>query len=370
MGMKSSLIALVPLMALSVVFASRFLKLPAKRTLAAVAILIALSSPWYVRNFILAGDPVAPVLNLALHGVDPLDTVADLQRIKGDLNVDHSVPGLLRLPLDIILKTPTREFREPGVTWLLLLLGIPGIVLAYAIVKRENGTGLALSIAAAFTVYAIGYWIFTAHLARYSLLFYAALATVIASLAVLLAARLRAYRWAPAIPAVLMAVLAVPSPGSGSWLVAHWNETNGSEWFFYQGRESWLARSPEISAIRYTGTTLRAMGKRNTNVFALHLSAYSLFFVEEGLTGMGDWIGPGRYVDFVTAVETDQLRDHVDRLQIGAILVQTPERSLALLDLAKYWTDDDQRLLDEQTAALHFIKKPVPSGSYVLYVRP
>jgi len=368
-GMKSSLIALVPLMALSVVFASRVLNLSTKRTLALVAILIALSSPWYARNFILASDPVAPVLNLALHGADRLDTVADLQLIKADLNVDHSIPGLLRLPLDIIVKTPARDFREPGVTWLLLLLGVPGIVLAYAIAKRGKGAALALSVAAAFIVYAVGYWNFTSHLARYSLLFYAALATVIASLAVLLAARLRAFCWAPAIPAVLMAVLAIPSPGSGSWLIAHWNETNGSEWYFYQGRERWLARSPEISAIRYTGSTLRAMGKWNTNVFALHLSSYFLFFVEEGLTGIGDWIGPGRYIDFVTAVESDQLRDYVDRLQIGAILVQTPERSLAFLGLARYWTDDDQRLLDEQAAALHFIKKLVPGGSYILYVR-
>jgi hypothetical protein len=363
-GMKSSFLAFLPLMAASIVLASQLSKISLRRTAGAVAILVALSSPWYVRNFILAGDPIAPVLNLKLHGVDKLDTVEDLALVERDLNGDHSLPALLRLPLDIVTKTPTRYFREPGVTWLLLLLGLPGAIVAFAALTRRRDEGLAIYVASAFIVYAVGYWILTSYLARYSLVFYPALAAVVGSLAVMVAARAGAFRWAAPL---LVAALALPSPGSGSWLVAHWAETNATEWWVYEGRERWLARSPEVAAIRYTGRALRAKGVEHVNVYRLHLESYSLFFKEEGLVPIGDWVGPERYRDFVTAVEAGKLRSFLDRLGIGAILVQTPQDSLHILGTGGDWTSDDQRLLDEEAAQLHLIREPIPGGHYVLY---
>ena len=55
-----------------------------------LAVLCAVSAPWYVRNLVLAGDPIAPTLNIALYGSDGLwknDRVERTLERHGDVEV-------------------------------------------------------------------------------------------------------------------------------------------------------------------------------------------------------------------------------------------------------------------------------------------
>ena len=72
--------------------------MPRRTAALAVLALLLLSSPWYVRSFVLAQDPVEPLLNLRLHGVDPKLSGDDLSAQVADLRTDTRVgaPELVR----------------------------------------------------------------------------------------------------------------------------------------------------------------------------------------------------------------------------------------------------------------------------------
>ena len=87
-GMKLSLIAFVPALAAALAYAAWR---TGGRRVAAVAVLglAVCCAPWYVKNLVQAGDPVSPVLNLALRGVDPAYSRVDLDAQARELHADE-----------------------------------------------------------------------------------------------------------------------------------------------------------------------------------------------------------------------------------------------------------------------------------------
>ena len=73
-GMKISLFLCLPLFVCSLFLVLRWQRKRRSRVLVLSVLLILLSAPWYLRNFVLAGDPITPVLNLKFRGRDPIFT--------------------------------------------------------------------------------------------------------------------------------------------------------------------------------------------------------------------------------------------------------------------------------------------------------
>lgn len=362
-GSKVSLIALLPVLLLAIVFALRISKAPVRAIMLACLALTLLSSPWYVRNFIEAGDPIAPTLNLALHGVDSKWSREDMKDQLGDLHTDKSPLGLLRLPIAIFSDPESHEYREHGVTLLVAFLFAPGIFLAWAILARRIDRYPELVIFAGLTLYAIAYWNITSHLARYSLLFYPALALFSALLL------LRYFRNARAwVPLAVMLAAAIPSPAAANWYGAVWRNDYINEWTWYKDDTSWLEpRCAAYPQLEYLDNVLTPNAKKNSRVYGVQTNYMDLYFRERGITLIGDAFGPERAVDFAYAIRTNTVAKHASYLHIGAYIVPneatlTPAtRGLSYTDLAT---------LDREMSARGYKKAEFPNGRYVVYVNP
>src|SRR6266536_252410 len=76
-GMKLTLIGHLPFFIVSLFFAASESRLRRREIALLSLVLVGLSLPWYVRNFVDAGDPTPPIFNLYLKHPDPIFTQTD-----------------------------------------------------------------------------------------------------------------------------------------------------------------------------------------------------------------------------------------------------------------------------------------------------
>lgn len=360
-GLKVSLIALVPLTVAVIAFCGSALRFTGKQVCIAILVASALASPWYIRNLVAAGDPIAPTLNLAFHGVDSKWSRADMRDVMGDLRTDRSVTGLLELPGVMFLNPSSREVRDVGVTALVVTLFLPGILLVLALRRRGTYPDY-MYLAAAMLVYALAYWNLTSHLARYALLFYAVLA-MFTALSVLHAAGTRGW-----IPIAVMALCVVPSPAAASWYQTIWTNDYVHQWAWFTGYDAWLEpRAPGYPQVEYIARLFAGAHRTDLRVYQVQAQEKALYFRERGITSIGDWYGPERYVDFAYAVRTHAVADYIRRFNIGAFMIPTASsliptpRSLSYADLVT---------LDREMTDLGFTKREFTEGRFVVYSSP
>ncbi len=361
-GMKVSLIALLPLVVFGV-SAALCSGAVTKRVVAIAALtIVVLSSPWYVKNFIQAGDPIAPTLNLALHGVDSKWSKADMKDVLGDLRTDASPAALLRMPLAVILTPNARAYRALGITLLIAAIFVPGLIIGLSLTNAMR-VPIELQLAAAAVVYAIAYWNLTSNLTRYALLFYAALAVVVGIS--LLHLSKRRWQWA-ALPVAIL--LALPAPASAAWYRSLWYNDYVYQWTWYKGHDVWM--EPRCAAYRqmqYIVDRFAKRGRKDLVVYGVQTNYMTLYFKENGVTEIGDQFGPERAVDFAYAIRTHTLGTYIARFNIGAFLVPA---AASLAVSARGLDYDDLHMLDQETAALGYVRKDFPDNRYVVYLSP
>ncbi len=137
-GMKTSLLLFYPLFAAGTAFAALRLGAGRRRVVLALAVLTVCAAPWYVKNFIQAGDPVSPTLNIALRGVDPHWSADDFHGLTYDLKLgeDNSPLGHLLVPLESLTEPASPAFRADGGTLIILLAWLPALLGALLIYRR------------------------------------------------------------------------------------------------------------------------------------------------------------------------------------------------------------------------------------------
>jgi hypothetical protein len=331
-GIKSSLIVFIPIFALlAYVLALR----AGGRRLAVSAALaaIVLSSPWYVKNFIQGGDPIAPVLNLALHGVDSKLSKQDMEGQLADLSVGQTPDARLRAPYDILEATESTFYREPGSTVLLGLIVLPPLVVSYIVFRRRplpwRGASTATFVLGALLFFAISYWLATSHLARYTLMF----APALAAFAVPLIVSAAAQRHAPAALALAGACLTALPASRGAYTYDYQFWQNNYEFIggFYTDRTSYLA----LRVFGYTeGQYLCRVYAENPEsahrVYVVNTETLNYFFARCGATSIGDWFGPERYGDLAAAVGRGAAVEHLRRFGVDAVLVPSSAAALSL----------------------------------------
>ncbi len=358
-GMKISFIALLPLAAVAAAICARAAGLRRNGTLLAAALTFALGIPWYARNFVLDGDPVAPVLNLALRGKDAYFSRADWINGAGSIAVDHSPGALLSLPWHAFVAPA--PLQDVGVNLVMLLLWLPAVLAVWALITNHPVTRHPSMLVAAFLLYGYAYWTLTSYFIRYSLLFYPLLCAFIGSLAILLFKRVPRAGW---LVAIALLVLAVPSPSSASFYRDVWINNYVALRLIYTDRRSWLeTHSPGYREVEYIGHVMTSTRRTDLRVYRLNFETLTLAFKLEGLDSIGEWWGPERYEDFRLALDRDDLPQYIARFDIGVVAV--PERQFGTILSA-----DDYADLDDVMHDMGFRRVAFPHGALIMYFSP
>jgi hypothetical protein len=138
-------------------------------------LLVSLSLPWYLRNLFEAHDPTPPVFNFLFKHPDPIFK-DDVFHYTADTMTERKPSHLLLLPLRFLTEPHSKDFREWGVTAMILLLYAPILFLLAQVFCRNRWRAspclIYLSLAAAYLPLP---WLFSS-LGRYALHWYPVLA--------------------------------------------------------------------------------------------------------------------------------------------------------------------------------------------------
>lgn len=359
-GIKISYPALLPLFGVLIWIAIKAAGGKTRYAASSIALLLVLSSPWYLRDFILTGDPITPLLNVKLHGVDPKFSGVDVEAQESDLRLDNSPGNLLRLPLGIFLEPESRDYRDWGAPLLLSLVWLPGAVAAYLLMRRSKSQS-AMLLTAACLLYADVYWMATSHTIRYAEMFLPLLASLVALAAIISLRRTTYLRYSGIF---VMALCAVPSPGSAVWYTIVWREVYMHIGDYYQGRINWLElRSPAYQQMEYLSSVIHESRREDLRVYTSLNGIPNLFYREHGILVIGDVFGPERISDLARAILNDDVQSWLERLHVGAMM----------LDVDMYDREPVFSILPSELAALGWREHRFPDSAfknYTVYLSP
>jgi len=339
-GMKITLFLCLPLFALSLILALRRQHKRMSRVLSLSALLLLLSAPWYLRNFIAVGDPIPPTLNLRLRGRDQIFTKGDYENLRSDLLARQEASSMLLVPIKQFWKTDSTTFGEPGPNLSVLLLYLPFATLFLMLFKgfrRRVGTGFVyLNLA---VIYLLVDWLGISELPRYFLhLFpvYLGYLGICFNVAIpyvrAIAAKKRVMGLALQTSLLLLLLaLPVPSPTSkqyyGSNLKRNYLELSkrliSKEDFLRTYLPGYVSTQTIVDSMYVNG------GQQRQRVLVVRFENLSFYFRERNIVSVGDWFGPGRYADLMSAVDNSGLAAYLSRFEIGAVLVNLADNPMS-----------------------------------------
>lgn len=354
-GMKASFLILVPVLGLALLMTAISLRADRRSILALLSLLALAAAPWYARNLILAGDPVPPVGNIAFYGDDGLMTKGEWDGIQQDLRTPASLKRLVTLPVRAFTNTQfyTGDFRDAGITALILLLFLPAaLVLAQWLLI--GGYNAPSGVSALIVTGLIGYWFMSATHFRYALVFFPSLAVCVA---VVLSQYFRG-RFGGVAALALFLVLMIPSSSS----IQFYRDTYNRERDLptVTSEQEYLRRFVGGYAEQeFTTKILRENGIHGRVYIFGALSELNAdyYFRRNGISSIGDWAGPAGYFRLTSAIDTYQAAQFLDDL--GVVAVEVPGKGLGGLGVP----------LKRQLLARGFCPVTLPGGQSLLLVR-
>jgi hypothetical protein len=355
-GLKPSFPVLVPIYMLGMVGAALAMRIRMRQAAALIAIFIALASPWYLRNLVLAGDPVPPVFNLAIYGHDGFVTKAEWHTLMQDLHTTRDASALANLPFRAFFDPKNRDFRENGEMALFLALYLPviSVLVVFGFGRRLNSSHV---LAAYFLMLFVVYWFVTATLLRYAMLFVPLLSVAFAYTAASVSSFdecLLTRRWFGPILAALSIVALVPSPGSSAYY-RHWHADYASL-MSYPGFERYIAVFGNGDAEAMFTVNMIERAKIDTSVYVIG-PGVAYYFLRANITTMGDWIGPAGWFRLYSALDAGQIDQYMRALHARVVLVD-PSRVIGGLDVP----------LGRALESAHFCSVKIPNSAWQLYV--
>lgn len=369
-GMKITLFLCLPLFALSLIVVLRRQQRRVSQMVALFALLLVLSAPWYLRNFIVVGDPVHPILNLMVKGSDRLFTKGDQLNQTIDLPTLKDAAPLWLLPINLFTSTKSNTFREHGTNFSVLLLYLPLATLLLLVFRRfRRRVGVRLVYLNLVVIYLLINWLSISVAARYFLhLFpvYLGYVGICFNLAFNYAQTLAAKQRALSLTLqgsllILLLALPYPSPTANGYYRFQYERNyldlsqrlTDKDLFFRQNLTGYLSTQAIIE-------NMYANGGEQQRVLAVGCENLSFYFRERNIVNVGDWFGPGRYSDLMNAVDSSTLADYLSRFNIGAVMVnvaRSPIRSGQLENFTK------------QLEASHFKLQPRVEAGTVIYLK-
>lgn len=330
-GMKLTLIGHVPFFLISLFVASAR-RLEPRRIAQLSVLLVALSLPWYARNLREAGDPTPPVFNLYLNRPDPIFTKTDAKLYTGDTITERKPSHLLLLPFKFFADPASKNFKEMGVSALILLLYAPILFLgAQATLAHRWRWRPRLSYLSAAVLYLAFPWFFSS-LGRYSLHWYPVLAAWAGVVLSYISAcaehrwHSRLAIWTTRITTVAFCGALVISNPTGGWLL-FWRNYYAPVFDFWRlgaNREHYLEKNVAgYLASEAVVETLTSERKKQTRVLAFGTEGLHYYFRKNAnIISVGDYFGPARYPDLFNELRSseDCLR-YLTRLDISAVII-------------------------------------------------
>lgn len=351
-GMKGSFLPILLVFVVALWIAARSLRIGRAWTAVVLAVLVVASSPWYVRNWIDSGDPVWPVLNIALHGSDGLMTAAEEASLALDLPNARTPNLVATAPARAFLTPGDNDFREYGADALILALYLPMLVLLFTLVRRKRPTAEAVVVCVALYMLA-GYWCVTSTLLRYGLLFFPLLGL---SVAVILAHILPARRWRGPASAAMAALALVPTSGAVPFLQQLYVTQYYLPSSYVSDAENQTIFADGYKQAEFTAAVMQHQHLRGrVYVLGWRLDYY---FRLHGIQTAGDWVGPAGYFRLFRAIDAGLAPQFLESLGVAAVL-DDPSRTIGRLDVP----------LGRQLLAAGFCAYPVPANEYELFVR-
>ena len=333
-GIKITLVLFLPLFVVSLILL-RKREQPLSHILVLIGLLLILSAPWYVRNFIKTGDPLSPTLNMMFERRDPIWSRADYAGLLSDLKTPKDPVSVVRLPFDLYWKTPAKNLREYGTSPAVMLLYVPcimAILLSFARVRAWFGTPFVyLNFA---LIYLLAYWIGISSLARYFLhLFPLYLVYLGVWLNTLLRASgvdrngSRAHHATRVLIIVgLVALMLFPSPTSRLFyqdLIQHNYLQLANRFTSYSG---FLRQNlPGYASVQYI---LANQSNHDETVLLIGFENLGYYFRRNRIMSFGDWFGIGRHSDLIDSVNAGDLSSYLAKFNVGAVLVNRSEKRM------------------------------------------
>jgi len=275
-----------------------------------VLILVAVGAPYYVRNAVITGDPMFPMLpRLFGYSQYSPEDVSLLMRevLKG--GIGHGLRAWVTLPWAVTFQPEAFRAEAPVSPFYLLLTP----VLAIAALRNRR-----LAFVAGLALFLTAFWLYNAQILRHLVPAFPILAVAMAGAVEVVVARLWQPRWRVAGPIVLagaVALLVSPSTRYARPILRAWGPLPATP----RAREAYLTRlQPSYPAYQFLNRTRGA----NYRVYAL-LNEDMPYFAD-GIF-MGDWFGPARFGDVLAAMASGQalhtkLRDlHADFFLVNTL---------------------------------------------------
>lgn len=357
-GMKASFLVLAPVLLIALVWAGW--SLGARRAAMAAAVLLCVvASPWYLRNLVLAGDPIAPTLNIALYGKDGLWKTAEWNGLWNDMATAKSPRALLTLPARAYLRPGSPDFREYGASGLVLFLYVPAlVVLAALALRRKVPPGLAVPIFV-LTCFVL-YWFVSTSLLRYALLFYPLLALCVAMLLVEWTQRMPAAAPAAVALAVVAALPPFTSLSPNGDFIQNDLLSDAHAFLHYRGEQAFLEANDDGYADEQIASAWMRDHGYSGNVFVISDNAFDYYFRRNGVTSIGNWTGPAGWFRLLQAIDAGEAAEFLDDLDTRAVFF-SPQQ---LLDAGI------EHVLADQLTRAGYREVPLTRGSaYRFYVR-
>jgi len=328
-GMKLTLIGHLPFFLGSLLFAT--VRLPRRQIAVLCVLLVSLSLPWYLRNLFEAHDPTPPVFNFLFKHPDPIFK-DDLFPYTADTMTERKPSHLLLLPLRFFTEPQSENFRERGVTAIILLLYAPILFLLVQACWRNRWRApprlIYLSLAAAYLPLP---WL-SSSLGRYSLHWYPVLAGWVGVIVSLICARTETL-WSSRLMTLITrtattlfcTALVIPTQSRASM----------NFYRYYYGLTCSLLRShtnlkdylkKDLSgyvASQAAIATVVSNQKTNTKVLLLPgVLELTFYFRKANIITVGDYTGPAGYMELWTGVEQGNCLRYLTRLDISVVIIQ------------------------------------------------
>ena len=366
-GIKISHFLFLPLFIVSLILLLRKSAEPVSRMIALVSVLLILSAPWYVRNFIKTGDPITPTINMVVHGRDPVWSHEDYVAQLSDLTTAKDPVSLLRVPIDVVLNTTSRNFREYGTSPILMLLYVPlvmAVLLFFGKIRRRFGWPFVYLNCT--LIYLLAYWVGISSFARYFLLpfpVYAAYmglwfnALVFYSVVYLKSNRVR-FAASLLVTACIVILMFYPTATAR----IYYDDLVRNNYFElanrYRSYSGFLRQNlPGYASMQYI---IANQSDHNKKVMLVGFENLAYYFRRNRVISFGDWFGIGRHSDLIESVNTGKLSSYLAKFDVGAVLVNRREKRI----------DDETYLrFTKQLEENHFALQPAQENGTDIYLK-
>ena len=369
-GMKIVLIVFLPLFIGSLILLLVKSGRSLSRVTVMVGLLLILSAPWYVRNFIRTGDPISPVLNIQLNRKDPIWSRADYLAVGQDLKTPKDPGSLIRLPFDLFWNTTLKQFREQGTSPLVLLLYVPfimAVLLLFGRVRRWFGLPFVyLNVA---LIYLLVYWIGISSFARYFLhLFPLYLVYIGVWLNILVRASgidrntSRPRHAGNVLIAICLSLAALfPNPRSR----IYYKQLVQTDYLQlasrYRSYRDFLRQNLDgYASTQHIIASLQSNHKQEEKVILLGFENLGYYYRKNRIVSFGDWVGIGRNSDLVDSINSGDLSSYLSKFNVGAVLINWTDKRM---DQATYLRFTKQ--LEEND----FVVQPTQEYKTVIYIK-